>query len=312
MSDIFISYARGDRAQAEKLAHALKAEGWLVWWDPVIPAGKTFDEVIEQALEKTRCVVVVWSKESVASRWVRTEAAEGANRQILIPILIDCVQIPLAFRRIQAANMIGWNGTRTAKSFQKLVADIVSLIGPGERQLEHKQTENTEVKGRNENQKRMGDEAEARQKAKDYKLEKQRKRPAPQKVDTRQKTDTSSPYSLTPLATTIERRRGTLVGAIVGALLGAITIMATYSSDWYQVFSGAVPAGLGGAIIGAICRKQGKVVVIALVGVVLGFGVWVMVDTGDFGNTRAGVLGAPIGGIFGAIVGAIVADVTAK
>lgn len=312
MSDIFISYARGDRAQAEKLAHALEAEGWLVWWDPAIPAGKTFDEVIEQALEKTRCVVVVWSKESVTSRWVRIEAAEGANRQILIPILIDNVRIPLSFRRIQAANMIGWNGTRTAKSFQKLVVDIVSLIGPGEKQSEHQQAENTEINRSKKNQKRVEKEAEARQEEKDYKLEKQRKTPLPLKVVKSQKTDTSSPHSLTPLATHSERGLGTFVGFIVGVVLGAIAIMTTYSIDWYQVLSGAVPAGIGGAITGAICGKQGKVIVIALAGVILGFSVWVMVDTAAQGNTRAAVLGAPIGGIVGAIVGAIVADVTTK
>ncbi len=46
MSDIFISYARPDRPMAELIARALEAQGWSVWWDRVIPAGKTFDEVI--------------------------------------------------------------------------------------------------------------------------------------------------------------------------------------------------------------------------------------------------------------------------
>src|SRR5215211_8193119 len=110
MSDIFISYANDDTSRVEPLAEALQAQGWSVWWDRVIPAGKTFDEVIEEAINAAKCIVVVWSDKSVSSRWVRTEAGEGADRQILVPVLIDDVKIPLAFRRIQAAKLIGWQG----------------------------------------------------------------------------------------------------------------------------------------------------------------------------------------------------------
>ncbi len=51
MSDIFISYASEDRAHAKKLAQALGARGWSVWWDRDIPTGRAFDEVIEKAIE---------------------------------------------------------------------------------------------------------------------------------------------------------------------------------------------------------------------------------------------------------------------
>lgn len=130
MSDIFISYASDDKSRVEPLAAALEREGWSVWWDRIIPAGRTFDEVIEEAVEAANCIVVVWSDRSVSSRWVRTEADEGANRQILVPVLIDNVKIPLAFKRIQAANLIGWQRNLPHPGFDKLVKDISSLIGP--------------------------------------------------------------------------------------------------------------------------------------------------------------------------------------
>src|SRR5262245_29410493 len=100
MSEIFLSYAKGDRARAALLAELLEARGWSVWWDREIPPGRTFDDVIEEALTRARCVIVLWSAESVASRWVRTEASVAAERGILVPALIDDVPIPLEFRRL--------------------------------------------------------------------------------------------------------------------------------------------------------------------------------------------------------------------
>ena len=129
MSDIFISYASDDKSRVEPLAEALEAQGWSVWWDRAIPAGREFEDVIEEAIDAARCIVVVWSDKSVSSRWVRTEADEGANRQILVPVLFDNVKIPLAFRRIQAANLIGWQRTLPHLGFDRLVKDISGLIG---------------------------------------------------------------------------------------------------------------------------------------------------------------------------------------
>ncbi|MHC4236062.1 MAG: toll/interleukin-1 receptor domain-containing protein, partial [Planctomycetota bacterium] len=131
MPDIFIGYAREDRPHAQRLAHALGAKGWSVWWDVRIPIGRTFDEVIEEAIKPAKCVIVLWSKLSVTKRWVRTEAEEGAARNILVPILIEeAVDIPFAFRLIQAADLTGWDGSETNESFQSLVGDIAALIGP--------------------------------------------------------------------------------------------------------------------------------------------------------------------------------------
>ena len=129
MSDIFISYAREDRTRVETLANALQASGWSVWWDPHIPTGKRFDEVIEQALSETKCIIVVWSKNSVSSSFVRAEASDGADRQILLPVLFDDVKIPLAFRQIQAARLVGWQGSTQDSEFVKLLNDISILAG---------------------------------------------------------------------------------------------------------------------------------------------------------------------------------------
>ena len=90
----------------------------------------TFDEVIEEALDAAACVLVMWSQISVKSRWVRTEAEEGAARNVLVPVLIEEeVRVPLSFRRIQAANLVEWDGSDSAESFKKLVTDITRIVG---------------------------------------------------------------------------------------------------------------------------------------------------------------------------------------
>ena len=129
MSDIFLSYAKGDLPKAQALARALEKRGWSVWWDRKIATGENFDKVIQQALSDAGCVVVLWSKESVTRRWVLAEAEEGAEREILAPVLIEKgVEPPLAFRRIQSAKLVEWDGSKASTDFQKLAGDIAEIL----------------------------------------------------------------------------------------------------------------------------------------------------------------------------------------
>ncbi|MCC6586287.1 MAG: SUMF1/EgtB/PvdO family nonheme iron enzyme [Bryobacterales bacterium] len=128
MSDIFISYASADRARVKPLVEVLQREGWSVWWDRTIPPGKTWDQVIESAIQQARCVVVLWSKASVASEWVRLEAHDGKQRGILIPAKIDNVEPPFAFRMIQAASLVDWRGERNHAELAELLREVESLV----------------------------------------------------------------------------------------------------------------------------------------------------------------------------------------
>lgn len=103
MADVFISYASEDRERVKPVVESIEHAGFSVWWDRKIGLGSSFDREIERELDSACCVVVVWSRHSIDSDWVRNEAQEGLDRGILVPVLIDLVKPPLAFRRTQAA-----------------------------------------------------------------------------------------------------------------------------------------------------------------------------------------------------------------
>jgi len=129
MNEIFISYATEDREHARMLASALRERSWDIWWDREIPLGKAFDEVIEKAIDQAKCVIVLWSAASVSSEWVRNEASEGKRRGILLPVFIEPVEAPLAFRSLNGAGLSGWNGDGSDAEFLRLVERVKELLG---------------------------------------------------------------------------------------------------------------------------------------------------------------------------------------
>jgi hypothetical protein len=128
--EVFLSYAHEDTAMAASIAARLGNERWSVFWDRNIPVGLTWDDIVEAALDRAKCVVVLWSSRSRDSEWVRIEANEGAERGILAPALLEDIKIPLRFRRIQAANLIGWtSGVHEAPGLVALIGAIRRCLG---------------------------------------------------------------------------------------------------------------------------------------------------------------------------------------
>jgi hypothetical protein len=128
MVDIFLSYATEDRAQAMSVAQALELRGWSIWWDKKIPLGQSFDSVIEEAIAAARCVIVLWSRSSVTSEWVRNEASEGKRRGILVPVFLDRVDAPLAFRFLNGADLSGWQPGTPHAELDRLTERVAEIL----------------------------------------------------------------------------------------------------------------------------------------------------------------------------------------
>lgn len=80
MADVFISYSNKDRALAEGLARNIVAAGWTAWWDPEIRAGENYRDVILRELDAAKAVVVIWTKHSIKSEWVISEAGRAMRK----------------------------------------------------------------------------------------------------------------------------------------------------------------------------------------------------------------------------------------
>lgn len=130
--DVFLSYSRADRETARRFAQRLTDEGFAVWWDAALRSGETFDEVIESALRSAKGVVVLWSPQSVASRWVRAEATLADRANKLIPVVIEPCNRPIIFELMHTADLSTWDGSSGDRVWQSVVADLRRLVDGGE------------------------------------------------------------------------------------------------------------------------------------------------------------------------------------
>src|SRR5579885_1602820 len=74
VSEVFISYSHAAQAEAEAVSAALRAAGYEVWRDDLLPPHRPYADVIEERLRAAKAVLVLWSAEAVKSQWVRAEA----------------------------------------------------------------------------------------------------------------------------------------------------------------------------------------------------------------------------------------------
>lgn len=130
MNDVFVSYKRENEARVGRLVQALEGTGLSVWWDRGLPGGESWRQQIQTALDTAKCVIVVWTHESVgpAGDFVRDEAGQAKRRGLLVPILFDKVSLPLGFGEIQTIDLTHWKSNARDPFFQDLVAAVTAKL----------------------------------------------------------------------------------------------------------------------------------------------------------------------------------------
>ena len=126
-AQVFISYARADRALAEHLASALEERGFDVVWDRRLLSSQ--ERYAARTLART--VVVVWSSRAAAYPSVEADAAAALGEKKLFLALTDGSTLPASFSGIPAVDLSMWDGAASSQALEALAQRIERRLGAG-------------------------------------------------------------------------------------------------------------------------------------------------------------------------------------
>jgi hypothetical protein len=72
--------------------------------------------------------VVLWSKTSVASRWVRAEATLADRNKTLVPVMIEACERPIMFELTQTAELMHWQGEAGDNAWRAFLGDVKRFV----------------------------------------------------------------------------------------------------------------------------------------------------------------------------------------
>lgn len=101
MHDVFISYARSERASVEPVKNRLVQRGLSVFFDvDGLDGGDQFPDKIDKAVKSAKCVLGVWSANALKRPWVINECRVGFRRGVLVTAALEAIEplsIPTEF-----------------------------------------------------------------------------------------------------------------------------------------------------------------------------------------------------------------------
>jgi len=124
---VFIAYARSDLGRAEELAVALEEAGLSVFRDADVVAGESWRDRIENEIEQSDSVVVLWSHAAANSDFLEQEigVAEKSftdrGRPYLLPVLLD--ETPVDHPALRNRLGVPW---RSRDDLQGVVAAVLA------------------------------------------------------------------------------------------------------------------------------------------------------------------------------------------
>ena len=108
MAHVFLSHNHRDKDVAAQLAAQLRLVGADVWLDDwEIRPGDSIVGKVNEALGLVDTVVLLWSENSVGSRWVDSEMATAVDRRHtdgsvrIIPVRLDDTELPPLLRPLK-------------------------------------------------------------------------------------------------------------------------------------------------------------------------------------------------------------------
>jgi hypothetical protein len=123
----FISYSHSDKEIAAKLSEELRSNGIEVWIDKweILPGDSLIQKIFEEGLSGIDAFIVIISKDSVNSKWVKQELDVALIKRIegitkIVPVLIDKTEIPDSLKPLKWIDLSG--------DFDKAIRDLLMGI----------------------------------------------------------------------------------------------------------------------------------------------------------------------------------------
>lgn len=128
VAEIFISYKRkSDEACRDRVIQILQRAGRSVWTDEQVLPGERYEDMIMRQAHSSRAVIVIWSRASIGSDWVKHEASVGSHNRCLVPISVDGSLPEGPLSSIQALHLV--DGAFDPATEAQLVAAVRNAIG---------------------------------------------------------------------------------------------------------------------------------------------------------------------------------------
>ncbi len=129
--DVFISYKSDEEQYAYRVRKVLEDNGISCWMAPdSIPLGSNYMAEIPKAIEACRAVIILVSKKSQQSVWVKNEFSQAVTKnKLIIPYVIqDCpMENDFAFSMSTMQQVFAWKDEEAA--LQRLVEDLRNQLG---------------------------------------------------------------------------------------------------------------------------------------------------------------------------------------
>lgn len=133
MTDVFISYARTERAKAERIRDLLEGAGLSTFFDVQgLDGGDVFPDVLDREVKSAGCVLGLWSPYALSRPWIRTECLIGKDRGVLVPAAIEPIDsmrdIPAAFYGVQHIDLANFSGDPASEEWRRLMRAVARAL----------------------------------------------------------------------------------------------------------------------------------------------------------------------------------------
>ena len=133
MADVFLSYARQERASAETVKAGLEKLGLSVFFDvDSLDGGDAFPDVLDREVKSAGAVVSLWSAHALTRPWVKIECRIAKDRGVLIPTAISALDplhdVPAAFYDTQIIDLADYSGNAEDEGWRKLVRALARTL----------------------------------------------------------------------------------------------------------------------------------------------------------------------------------------